>query len=516
MNATTIKALAVAQLAVLGSATALAQNAHEIVGYNALKARLGPATPLGYSVATGQVEGKKNQYGPNQSNSEFVGKAFILKSGPSSSDTHATTVGKNLYGNITSISNGVPVVYLWYPMDWVQNYLKSSSISTLLPDYPPDGLRVFNHSWALDGGAGFNNLALRRADWAMDNYGVLMVAGVVNPPYAFAPLMAGSYNGISVGLSNGNHVSGAMPSLHDGVGRRHPLIVAPSNLTSYATPIVGAAVSMLNDAAVSTPRLWGELDAQRPEVIKAALLAGTTRRTNWSNGPVTSGPERGVTTMPLDPHFGADLLNVDRAHWILGAGSQLGASHPDSADLVGRMGWERPMLAGGESRFYRLDVPADAEFLSVFATWNRTVATTFTTWSVADYDLVLWRVGDDGEMLSLVGDAGLGWFVAGNVVSASTIENHEQLFVRGLKAGEYMVELRRMDGGNAEPVAVAWYRSTDTEPGDLNEDGKVDGFDFGSVLMQWGTVDLKADVNGDGQVDVLDMSVTLLNWFASW
>ena len=47
--------------------------------------------------------------------------------------------------------------------------------------------------------------------------------------------------------------------------------------------------------------------------------------------------------------------------------------------------------------------------------------------------------------------------------------------------------------------------------GDVNGDGKVDGFDLGQLLAQWGTAGT-ADINQDGTVDGFDLGALLANW----
>ena len=49
-------------------------------------------------------------------------------------------------------------------------------------------------------------------------------------------------------------------------------------------------------------------------------------------------------------------------------------------------------------------------------------------------------------------------------------------------------------------------------PGDLNEDGAVDGIDLTIILAAWGTNDPIADVNHDNIVDGADMAVVLAAW----
>jgi hypothetical protein len=49
-------------------------------------------------------------------------------------------------------------------------------------------------------------------------------------------------------------------------------------------------------------------------------------------------------------------------------------------------------------------------------------------------------------------------------------------------------------------------------PGDLDNDGQVDGSDFGVFLASWGESDSPADFNFDGVVDGIDLGILLLNW----
>lgn len=49
-------------------------------------------------------------------------------------------------------------------------------------------------------------------------------------------------------------------------------------------------------------------------------------------------------------------------------------------------------------------------------------------------------------------------------------------------------------------------------PGDLDNNGQVDGRDFGIFLASWGDADSPADFNFDGVVDGVDLGILLLNW----
>lgn len=50
------------------------------------------------------------------------------------------------------------------------------------------------------------------------------------------------------------------------------------------------------------------------------------------------------------------------------------------------------------------------------------------------------------------------------------------------------------------------------DPGDINQDGLVNGFDLTILLGAWSSVGGPADVNDDGVVNGLDMTVVLSAW----
>ena len=66
-----------------------------------------------------------------------------------------------------------------------------------------------------------------------------------------------------------------------------------------------------------------------------------------------------------------------------------------------------------------------------------------------------------------------------------------------------------------EPMDVQALELEEWAPGDINQDGLVDGLDLSILLGNWGpctTSTCPADINGDGLVDGLDLSILLGNW----
>jgi len=510
--------LALGTITVLLSATLAHGDVFSDIKYTDLVARLGAGVPTGLNIKVGQVEAPENaggSYAPDTTLVEFSGTTFSLLSGTVAASWHGTEVGKSLYGNTISIAPGVNDVSVWNVNSWLTTAsLRVGSGGSVAPLATPTGIRVHNHSWIGSfGNATNDNDALRRIDFVAHRDNVLFTVGVNNGAGSAAqPMMSYAYNTIAVGLSDGNHSAQPTPAGIDGPGRRKPDIVAPGLFTSFSTPVVGAAASLLFDAALRDPTVSGNANANRAVTVKAAIMAGTTHRSTWSNGAPTSGASRGITTTPLDPLYGADLLNIDRSHRIFTGGETNGSSAPQISTFAQPAGWDYIAApVSGASTYYSFRVHAPIGELSVAATWFRQVALNFTTSTLQNLDLRLWRV-NGSSLASISGDAGVGVFASGNVESNSLIDNTEHLYVRNLAAGDYVLELRRVTGSQiAMPVTVAWYMPATTPTADLNGDGVVGAADLAILLNQWGTSGT-ADFNNDGLVNAADMSVLLSAW----
>lgn len=486
-------------------------------GYDELVKRLGSdAVPTGAEVVVGQVEALNGSgnYRPNPIHEEFKGKTITLLSGPSSNSGHATTVGRNFYGLDTSIAPGIPSIFVWEVNDWLTNELRFTAGNLTPPLITPEGIKIVNHSWVGNGGPD-NNSILRRADFLASRDDVLLVVGVNNEA-AQQPLLSHMFNGITVGVESGDHAIAPTISGVDAPGRMKPEIVAPGNLTSWSTPVAAAAVALLVETARTDPLLMGNPNAERIEVLKAALLAGADHGPKWTNNPATSGPDRGVTAQPIDEVFGAGAVNVNRSHFILTGGQQPGEARvPAQADLA-NVGWDLSALLPGESRYWRFALNAPATEISILTTWHRVVVpTNMSSWYLPQFDLELWRIDETGQAVPLVGDDNARYFAAGNVVSESVVDNVEHLFVRDLAPGEYVFELRRTDSVPvAHEAAVAWIMPEAVSvPGDLTGDGVVNVLDLLALIEVWGACEnCPADLNDDGVVNVLDLLAIIGLW----
>ena len=486
------------------------------IGYVELVARLGAATPDGAGVGVAHCEAPDGSgfYGPDQTNNDFSGVVFTAYSGTPGVSGHATFVGQNLYGG-AAMADGVTQVGLYEANAFLQGgYLRTAQGGTVLPLPTPAGIKVFNHSWIGSSGTpSWDAEALRRADYAMNRDDTLFFVGLNNAPGAVPALMSTGFHGLSVGRMDGVHSYGNTIAGIDGPGRMKPEIVAPGSATSWATPVVTAAGALLYQTAATWPGLSLNPVADEAVVIKAALMAGAWHRPAWTNNAPTSGTLRGVTTRPLDTIYGADVVNIDRAHWILTGLEQAASTTVPAASTINEAGWDYQDVAGNGVYYWRFRLAATADEASILATWNRTITSVQTATLPAAIDLRLYRASA-GTLIALDGDAGAGYYTSGSVWSKSTVDNVEHLYVRGLVPGEYVIEAKRTGTGTAAPFAIAWLMPDQPNaiPGDLNNDGTVSGTDLAILLGMWGTNNAIGDLDGDGLVSGGDLAILLSNW----
>ena len=136
-------------------------------------------------------------------------------------------------------------------------------------------------------------------------------------------------------------------------------MVAPGSLVSWSVPMVTASVAVLIETIEADPNLSADADAKKPEVLKAVLGASATHSrlgaVNWSNAPVSSGPDRGFSSKPLDPVVGTGTCNIDRAHRVMTGGRFDGEIAP-FGPAAPASGWGSVPLTFGQSRWFRFDL----------------------------------------------------------------------------------------------------------------------------------------------------------------
>ncbi|MBI1337975.1 MAG: hypothetical protein GC164_13590 [Phycisphaera sp.] len=406
------------------------------IGLKTLQRKLADNPLTGKGIVVGHAEGGPGNYLPNDADPSLQDVQLVAHSGKSLPNNHSTATAKVLAGN-TGPAPGITTVHCYTSGDWMsRGYLNTGQ------PRPPttDGSRIFSHSWISSQKNDYASEVLRRIDYLVDRKGVLMFVGVNNgADKPVDPLLACAYNAIAVGNASGRSSGGY--TQFEGDGRCKPEIVT-QGLTSFATPRVAACAALLLEEADRRQ----DKDMARPEVIKAVLLAGAEKPREWKR-------EAGK---PLDDHFGAGRLRIDRAHDILTAARA-------SVDKPNKLyAWDYNTLATGGNVSYTLEPPTEPgdQRVSIILTWHRridgrTVSDLISNqpyWStsprLADMDLRLIRTKPDGS--EEVCDQ-----------SVSTIDNVEHVYLErqplGRDTGQYRIEVSRKDG-YPEPwtFGVAW------------------------------------------------------------
>ncbi|MDG2012187.1 MAG: hypothetical protein P8J33_01690, partial [Pirellulaceae bacterium] len=250
------------------------------------------------------------------------------------------------------------------------------------------------------------------------------------------------YNCITVGVTDGSHAaSETAPTYLYGNGRIKPEIVAPSTYTSFSTPMVASAASLLHEAGVGT-------DAVRSETMKAILLAGATKDEfdEWSRSP----------TQPLDLRYGAGELNIYNSYYIQ-AGGEFDGQTGVPASSVALSGWDyEPEITAGSDRYYEFVVPENTlvDELSILLTWNMAITDVdpsggfLAVQSLADMSLTLFD-SDNGFEAQVVD------------FSDSEVDNIEHVYLKNLMPGTYHF---RVNSDMDMDFGVAWRSATKSAP----------------------------------------------------
>lgn len=498
----------------------------EQCGLNALIDRIGAENvPDGDGIVTCIVEVMVNtSYMPDTTHADLGDTMFFRRSGTvSGHSSHATIVARRMAG-VPSFTPNVWAVNVFETSDWLGNGWLHTNQGGVMPDSLAglNSPKVWNLSWVSTyGNVNTDKNALRRLDWTIVRDDTLVVGGVNNgdSPY---PLPSYAFNTLMVGIDTGNHAWGTVPSGYDGEGRRKPEIITPNGQVSFSVPWVTSAGLLLVDYVRDTAGFPSE--GERVEVLKALLLSGATHDphwgslTPWTNNPGT-GADRGFTRQPLDDVVGAGTLNINIAHLMLEGSLNPGGTRLDEATSPPLNAWSLEELLQGETRFWRFDLDGDVEALTATAVWHRGVGDSFASWSIADLELELFGMSEDGlSLVSLRGTDGEAIFADGNIACDSEVDNLEHLHALDLAEGTYVLRLRRHASDNHEgtiPVGIAWTISdpVDATPSDFDDSGDTSTADLLMLLEAWGPCnDCLEDIDDSGAVDAADLSLLVDDW----
>ncbi len=488
---------------------------------------------------------------PDPANPAFSGKTILDRSGatPGAYSGHATGVAELFFGT-QSIAPAITQIDAYRADDWLGPGFLYGGVGN-----PPPGFtaaRVGNHSYVgSTGNLQVDGDLLRRMDWLSATDEFLHCVGLTNGS-ANQPILASAFNVIAVGRTDGSHgIGSAGVDAVYSAGRVRPDVVAPQSTTSAATPLVAAAAALLIQAGHEHPD-WSTdpvtvattnragitvYNAERVEVIKAALMAGADRFTINSGGANihdyrTNPSDRAANG--LDRRFGAGQLNIHASYHILAAGEQNSREDLPSAAPIGKQGFDYDPAFGGASGTnptgtYEFTTGPAPEVLTVALVWNLAVdggsALVFDgTSRLHDLNLKLL-------------DANTGATV---MASTSTTETTEHLWLPLEPNRAYRLRVEAAEGVApfAWDYALAWRREVDTDgdgvadrqdnctqlanadqrdsdgdgygnrcDADLNNDGTVNFADLAALRAVFFSNDANADLNRDGVVNFADLAI---------
>ncbi len=334
---------------------------------------------------------------------------------------HATGVASTIAGSVTGILPQLSAITSVHSEFYCSDVLRVAT--GIAPEKPRWDLEVHTWNWTDET---YSIELIRRMDWQVDHEGVTVVEALSNGRETKLPFVfVSGYNVITVGVATGTHSSGT--TVVEGAGRTKPDLVAPTQYTSGATPLVAAGAGLLLAKAKLDPALAAASD---PRVVKALLLAGAAK------DPISSWTH--TATQPLDEHYGAGQLDVAASYGILAGGRR-----PPEATGPTRTGWDRG-TSGGTT--YRFEVP-DGELVhfSAVLTWHRQIVpdsgwTNFAS-DLPALDLRLSSVNDAGAPLRPVAE------------SRSPLDNVEHIYLPTLPPGRYELAVT---GAQGVAFGLAW------------------------------------------------------------
>ncbi|MCW9024527.1 MAG: thrombospondin type 3 repeat-containing protein [Gammaproteobacteria bacterium] len=507
------------------------------IGYSRLAAELGAGLPDGAGItvthaeaATSYVDHDSNPstaelpvYLPDGNDSRLTGKTINDITGFASGEYsgHATGVGASFYGS-SDMAPGISTINAYWADYWLQpnflNYGGSKPLST--------SDRIANHSWVanITDTAVASNI-LRRVDWVIETDEFLQFVGTRNSISTNYNLFGAAHNVLAVGKTDGIHSTGSPTVDADyPAGRTRTEIVAPFTYTSSSVPRISATAALLIETGhsnltlstdpvqTSTTNRNGDriYNAERSEVIKAALLAGADRYTlntsttaNITDYRVDSANQ---SSNGLDARFGAGQINVYNSYHIIAAGEQNSSEDGGTGSTgIGISGFDYDPAFGGDSSnntaSYYFTTGPDPEILSASLVWHIDIyegsrpnsfdgAATFY-----DLDLRLYDVTSGQQLV---------------FESISTIDNSENIWTALSANRNYLLQVTPKAGQNAFSwdYALAWHMDLDTDgdviadhqdncPNDTNADqADMDNDGTGDVC--------DSDIDGDGSPNTTD------------
>lgn len=355
---------------------------------------------------------------------------------------HADNVASLFYG----IPNGVAT-----NVSHVDNYDADYFISLVTNRVNVPAL-VINQSFVVADNMG-NPIQDPATDQFYDNYiaafNKVIVSGAGNFGKPDSPSTA--YNDISVGAFGTGASSSVGPTLD---GRSKPDIVAPAGATSFSTPQVsGAAAILLQAGARGDGGAGAAADSQDFRTVKALLLNGATKPAGWTH----------TQTAPLDPNYGAGILNVFNSYEQLAGGKHAPITTTATLTLGGPhappvVGGNEPSTVGWDFTTLTMSAANDNVDHYFFNVTNPSALTATLDWERQDGQATI------NNLDLYLYDANTGALIDQSI---SAVDNVEYLFDQNLPAGRYDLQVLSHGGTIVSPTetyALAYNFAATPEP----------------------------------------------------
>lgn len=391
------------------------------IGYTQLAAELGAAVPTGAGIVLLHSEANTDTVTPNYlpqaggpgafaGTGAFNGKTFYAESGAGVVMSHAQSVAAYFYANGSGIAQGATEIHNYTAGDFLTRLFSGS-----MPEVMPG--RVQNHSWTGSVDTATDLQLLRGMDLVISRDGRIIAVPLNNGTGAVPSLMGCNYHALTAGLRSGQHSRGG--TTVDGSGRMKPDFVVNVDLTSYAAPTVAGSAAALLQSAVAS----GNTNSEKPEVIKAQLLAGASKRNlpQWL---------RQTDAAPYDAVFGAGELNIRNAYYIQQAGQN---TYSTSAERPAR-GWDAAATtsnAAGRRYFFSIPAGRYGGTFSAALTWHRVINKVSGSFNSSLSDL----------SLKLFASTGFTPDATALYSSTSSVDNVEHVFCYNLPPGQYLLQV---------------------------------------------------------------------------
>jgi hypothetical protein len=375
--------------------------------------------------------------------------------------THADSVAWNFYSTISGVATNVAHVDNinadYFGEEFISTNAFTTNYTVVLPSSNIND-PVANQSYIYtDANYDQPSAAEQEAiDSAYDNYavkyGTLFVNGAGDgAPFHTCP-PATSYNGIGVGVFEGN-ASSVGPTIDNGRCKPDITAVAPGGATSYSSPIVAGAATVLMQAGGRGDGGSDTNSAENMVTVKALLMNGAVKPADWVNTPPA----------PLDYRYGAGVVNVFNSYEQLIGGKHgydfttnipMGTAHPPVLTTA-----SIPTLSGWDFNTNTSSSTKDGVNHYFFNATNNSAGFTFTA-------TLVWN---RHENESVINNLELFLYNAANsnlvASSTSVVDNVQYVFVPQLPQGRYDLQVWKAGGSgivsSSEPYALAWAITAD-------------------------------------------------------